>query len=164
MLSVKSSNDEPQKVISCPKCGAQLKVKFAHQAPEARTVMANMASDKSTTQYMPRRAATHAEQPYGVLIHEGQRFPLKEGRNILGRKAPSSQADIQIEEKKPYMSRMHALIEVHVFDGKPKVSVSNYQNKNATFVDDQRLYDGDVVNLQNGSRITIGETFLTYEL
>ena len=82
---------------------------------------------------------------------------------MVGRKAPSSQASLQIETNDRYMSRRHAKIEVKEVAGIRQAIISNDQNKNATYVDGQELQSGDAVILRDGSEIIMGKTHVIYK-
>ena len=159
---------EDEKLITCPQCKAVLKVRFRHEAPlEAKTVLAGGLNNGETqlggmngaTQLA---SASNAKSCY--LCVAGQNYPLAIGLNTVGRKAPSSQASLQIETDDRYMSRRHAKIEVrNLAGGISQAIISNDQKKNATYVDGQELQSGDAVILRNGSEIIMGKTHVIYK-
>lgn len=100
----------------------------------------------------------------GALIVNGKRYPLSIGVNIVGRKASTSQATVQIETSDRYMSRQHARIVVtRLPGGKLKSVISNDHNKNISTIDGQDLLQGDAIVLNNGDRIVMGETTVIYK-
>lgn len=177
ILDVRNSKGEAVKIITCPKCKSQLKVNFppeAVQEPlEAKTVLVNTPSGESPTvlggaglsqsgdtQYVPK---PNIQKQYYLFLN-GKRYPLSAGRNVVGRKASSSDAQVQIETSDLYMSRRHICIEViRLTDGSTKVFVSNDKNKNSTYVNGSKLNTGDRVVLTNGTQIKMGETIVTYQ-
>ena len=176
ILDVRNSKGEAVKIITCPECKSQLKVNFppeAVQEPlEAKTVLANPSSGETTTvlgaglsqsgdtQYVPK---PNIQKQYYLFLN-GKRYPLSAGRNVVGRKASSSDAQVQIETSDLYMSRRHICIEViRLTDGSTKVFVSNDKNKNSTYVNGCKLNTGDRVVLTNGTQIKMGETIVTYQ-
>lgn len=146
VLEVKNSNNEAVKRFKCPRCGVGLQITFREE--ETATVLGK----KPQSQCRPR------------LIYGGEEYLLGEGRNVVGRKAETSNATVQISTPDRYMSRQHAVIVVTSLDnGSLKAVLSGYQNKNAIMVDGQFLDAGDEVRLMNGCRITMGETTITYK-
>ena len=178
ILNVRNSKGEAVKIITCPECKSQLKVNFppgAAQEPlEAKTVLVGAApsdggktvlvgvgaSASGETQYVPNPQ----QQKLSFLYCNGKRYPLSAGRNIVGRKASSSDAQVQIETSDLYMSRRHVCIEVvRLGDGSSKVLISNDKNKNETYVNGTLLNAGDRVVLTSGAKIKMGDTVVTYQ-
>ena len=106
----------------------------------------------------------------GELRMENSGLPLyrlKVGRNIVGRKSPSSSADFQIPSSgEKRMSREHLVVEVKKVPGKGFVHyVSLYKEKvNATMINGVRLEYGDCVVLKDGDRLTLPEATLVFEI
>ena len=95
----------------------------------------------------------------------GMRYDLPIGCNIIGRKAMSSGADVQIDTDDRFLSREHMTINVRRLpDGGIKVDVSNYKNKNVTTVNDTPLGQDDAIVLHNGDTIHIGKTSMTFHM
>ena len=167
VLDVRNSKMEDEKLITCPQCKAVLRVKFRHEAPlEAKTVLAG-GYNGGETQLGGMKGATHLASARNTLSSylsvDGRSYPLSIGLNTVGRKAPSSQASIQIETDDRYMSRRHAKIEVRELAGIRQAIISNDQNKNATYVDGQELQSGDAVILRDRSEIIMGKTHVIYK-
>ena len=75
----------------------------------------------------------------------------------------TSSADIQIDTDDRFFSREHMLINVRRLpDGGIKVDVSNYKNKNATYVNNNLLEQGDAIVLHDGDKILVGASTLTF--
>lgn len=177
VLDVKNSKNEEVKQITCPSCRTLLQVKFQPQQEpmEAKTFYAppkQPVADNGATQLAggsfgatqlvmsPKKETSRVSLQYG-----GISYPLEEGRNIVGRKASTSTATIQIETADRYMSRQHCSITVTSLpDGTKKVVLSNYQNKNQTTVDGQSIDIGDEIRLTDGNSITMGHTTITFKL
>lgn len=181
VLDVKNSKDERQKHILCPGCKAELLVKFP-QPLVAETVIANGklndgatqisggngttkligGSGAASTQFMPQ-STVHNET--AQLEYNGHIYRLSEGKNIVGRKAITSTANIQVETLDRYMSRQHISITVTTLPEQTvKALLSNYQNKNQTLVNDQPIVAGDTIRLIDGNRIMMGRTTVTFKL
>lgn len=80
--------------------------------------------------------------------------------SIVGRKAATSRASVQIDTTDGYMSREH--IQIDVDNG--SFSVMNARNLNDTYVNSQLIANGDVVVLQHGNVIKMGESSLRFEI
>lgn len=99
----------------------------------------------------------------GYLLYGGQKYPLGFGNNVIGRKATTSQATVQIATDDRYMSRQHLAIQViKASTDNVRVVVSNYHNKNASYVNGQLLNEGDQLVLTEGSIIKMGNTTVVY--
>ena len=99
------------------------------------------------------------------LEYKGQSFKLSEGRNIIGRKAESSLATIQIPTDDKFMSRQHCVINVSTSaKGEVTAILINFQNKNSTEVNGKVIKDGKQVTLTDGCEITLGHTLLIFQL
>lgn len=177
VLDVKNSKNEEVKQIICPSCKTVLQVKFQPQQEpmEAKTFYAppkQPVADNGTTQLVGGSfGATQLvmspknETAKASLVFGGVSYPLEEGQNIVGRKATTSTANVQIETADRYMSRQHCSITVTTLpDGKKKAVLSNYQNKNQTTIDGQSIETGDAIRLTDGNSITMGHTTLTFKL
>ena len=177
VLDVKNSKNEEVKQITCPSCRTLLQVKFQPQQEpmEAKTFYAppkQPVADNGATQLVgssfgatqlvmaPKKEASKA-----ILQFGGVSYPLEEGQNIIGRKASTSTANVQIETADRYMSRQHCSITVTTLpNGTKKAVLSNYQNKNQTTVDGQSIDIGDEIRLTDGNSITMGHTTITFKL
>lgn len=177
VLDVKNSQNETVKQITCPSCKTILQVRFQPQQEpmEAKTFYAppkQPVADNGATQLVGGSfGATQLvmspknETAKASLVFGGVSYPLEEGQNIVGRKATTSTANVQIETADRYMSRQHCSITVTTLpDGTKKAVLSNYQNKNLTTIDGQPIETGDTIRLTNGNSITMGHTTVTFKL
>lgn len=177
VLDVKNSKNEAEKLIACPSCRTTLKVKFPPQQEpmEANTYYAppkQPATDCGATQLaMGGCGATQLvadvpkQETTATLLYGGKTYPLEEGQNVVGRKAVTSNATIQIETTDRYMSRQHCVVTVTTLpDGTKKVVLCNDQNKNATTIDGTPIERGDQIRLTDGNSIMMGKTTLTFKL
>jgi len=167
--------------IKCPVCGAILKVQYVCGI-EAKTVMCPVCKKASKytsfTQVVERPVdnedKTDYEKPHtsdetivdviGTLLYQGKSYKLKPGRNTIGRKAETSSATIQIEADR-YMSRDHAEIIVRRNSkGEYMHFFHNSKNKNDTFVNGQKVENGDELILNGGEVIKMAHAELRFEL
>ena len=162
VLDVKQVDEQFERKILCPKCKTELLVKFSpNPSPmEAHTFCAKPkpASERPSCETQLFSAPQKQEKDV-KLTYNGKDYELSEGRNIVGRSAQSSQADIQIEVDDMYMSRHHCIVSVTTLpNNTKKVVLNNYQNKNLTAVNGQQLQGDDVIRLSDGNIITMGKT------
>jgi len=162
VLDVKQVNEQLERRFLCPRCRAELLVKFSpNPAPiEAPTFCAKPrpTSEKASCETQLFSAPPKQEKDVRLTFN-GKSYKLSEGRNIVGRSAQSSQADIQIDVDDMYMSRHHCIINVSTLpDNSKKVVLNNYKNKNVTAVNGQQLLEDDVIRLADGNIITMGKT------
>lgn len=189
LLDVRNSQNEAVKIISCPQCKARLRVVFSHlqqqvTPPQSSGETQYVGKSDGVTQYVNRdNGATRyvgrhfspsqsddtiladkkKEVTPGYLLYGGQKYPLGFGNNVIGRKATTSQATVQIATDDRYMSRQHLAIQViKASTDKVRVVVSNYYNKNASYVNGQLLNEGDQLILSEGSIIKMGNTTVVY--
>lgn len=176
VLDVTNSKNEAVKLITCPKCKVKLQVKFQPQEKplEAHTVYGpqrpvNNGETQLGGALIGNSASTELASPKlqvqrASLLCDGEKYPLEIGRNVVGRKAQTSTATLQIATADRYMSRQHAVVNVtRLPDGGLKCTLRNDQNKNQTLVDGQPIENGDEIRLTDGNRITMGHTTILFK-
>lgn len=92
----------------------------------------------------------------------GQRFALKEGQNVIGRKTSCPQADIALAAD-PYMSRRHARIDVVAGANGYEHHLVEVGSKNILFLNGQPLQRGDIIVLSFGDTLRLGHTDVVFE-
>lgn len=176
--------------IKCPVCGAVLTVPL-QPGIESKNVTCPVCKNKNpftafsqvkaaAEQYSDQGPITvygggsqneaHLNFTLGILhqTNRGEKFQLRPGVNVIGRKAPSSSATVQLPcpagEKR--MSREHIVIEVKKVPGKGFVHyLSLYKEKvNKTYVDNSELTWGDKVILKHGDSIQLPGLALRFEI
>ncbi|MBQ8487639.1 MAG: FHA domain-containing protein [Prevotella sp.] len=155
-LNVSNINNEPFRLIACPQCQTQLRIKFNVQPPAAPPPAP--AHDESETVIGTARklSATYA------LECEGRTYQLADGVNTVGRQATTSRASLQIATGDQKMSRHHAQIQLQrLANNTVKLKISNWQNKNGTWVNGMQLADGEILFIEPGDNIRMGSTELT---
>lgn len=147
LLKVKILAGETVKQVNCPQCGVLMQLRFhAGGQPSANT-------------QVPVHGSFHSP----ALLYKQKCYELKDGKNIIGRKATTSAASLQIETADRMMSRQHAMVEVsRTAKGTLHAVISNYQNKNATLVNGVPLQADDKIRLMNQYVVTLGETEMIY--
>lgn len=180
VLVVKNTKNEALKSIICPKCKTKLKVPFKQTNngetqlecyPNSGETQLGSNHNNGETQLGSFQSSGETQlspiknepQTTASLRIDGKNYQLQVGVNIIGRKASTSLATIQIETSDRYMSRQHAKIVVSKMpDGKLKAIISNDRNKNITTIDGQDLLQGEAIVLTDGDRIVMGKTTVTY--
>lgn len=100
------------------------------------------------------------------LKSEGLEYPLKEGRNIIGRQASTSSATIQIPtNNNRRMSREHLVIDVQRSGSSEFKHVASLykESTNVTFINNEVLEYGDNVILNDGDVIRLPEVAIIFE-
>ena len=92
----------------------------------------------------------------------GRCYQLKQGSNTIGRKATTSSATVQIQTTDRTMSRSHAIIEVYNQRGQIVHLLKNGANKNPSYLNGALINQFDQLILNNGDRIKMGSTELTF--
>lgn len=178
VLSVKNNPNLRNMALTCPNC--KTKSRFTAYIPFVSTHIAvnpDVLDDDSEceTQLGPTLKEKEVVQNLLsdesnvngrlVLLPDGAIFELEIGVNIIGRKANSSTADIQIPTKTKLMSRCHSIIEVKKVSGKGLVYyLSNCENKNDTYIGINKLEQGDCIVLKNGDQIRMADVKLCFEI
>ena len=176
VLKVKNAPGIEGKQVSCPVCNKKLPFTaftLVNEQPYTPSGDATQCAFSSGGTEQTRVAgggdATEinlSAAPVGVLHLEGTtcRYPLRVGRNVVGRKAESSHADFQIPCQSRKNSREHLLIEVSAYHGQVTRIVSLYkQEVGTTHIGTSQLCYGDRVYLQIGDRIRLPEGVLVLE-
>lgn len=169
VLDVPQRNGEPYRLFRCPNCSHQLRADFSvpqsddsggtvYGGAQGAAQQQKHSGDDSKTVLVSKSCAKR-----GVLRCAEQNYPLRNGSNLVGRKAPNSDADVQLAVTDKHISRQHAVIKVtRITDGSLKALISVCKDRLTTIVGGQALAVGDEVVLTNGTNLTLGETSLVY--
>lgn len=177
--------------IKCPQCGAVLSVKN-QDGLSGKNVTCPVCKYKGlfTTfrNYVPKQSYSGGDDAtsYGFnpdatqfnggendipgqlrVISTGKVFRLKEGRNVIGRQAHNTSADIQLPTGDSMrMSREHLVITLKKVPGKGLTAfVTLFKEKvNKTYVNDSELFFGDTLVLNDGDIITLPDMKVKYEI
>ncbi|MFI3267272.1 MAG: FHA domain-containing protein [Rikenellaceae bacterium] len=165
VLTIKTIPGLENKSISCPIC--KVTSKFTDYKKPSETV-SKPEEDVKTAYFNGNNASQQTganNNTIGQLRHVDSRklYSLKLGTNIVGRKAVTSKADVQIDTNDKTMSRSHSLIEVIKLDNGAYVHhFSNANNKNETFLDSQKVGTGDKFILNDGDTIKMANVVLKF--
>lgn len=160
VLRIKEPETTVGKSITCPVCKQKNPL-----ASFARVEEAHSSSTDGKTQLL-----TPGNNRIGILRHlpYGHEYPLKCGRNVIGRKSETSKADIQLPlDDNLYISREHIVIDVvyNPLSGYQHL-ISLYKEKvNDTYLGKEKLTPGDQLILSDGLVITLpNDTQLRFEI
>lgn len=140
--------------IKCPKCSSVNQAIIPAKEPEA--VVPNLGI---STEANPKEVGW-------LIVHdentESQVFPLKLGKNIVGRWSESKPCDVMIETEDRRMSRNHSVVEVLKRPtGQYDYLIYDFGSANGTFINadaNKRLTEHDQVFLRDGDTIQMGRT------
>lgn len=158
--------------IGCTKCGAVLSVQYT-QGIESKNVTCPICKNKGPFSSFRRiddkpddgntqipdtlTKNSDSAQAIGTLLIDGQKYPLKLGRNVIGRKASGNNADIQIPANvsTKRMSRQHVVIDVkQLGEGCYQHQISLYKPEvNSTYLNNDKINYGDTLLLLNNFTI-----------
>lgn len=111
------------------------------------------------------RIGSASRPAVGVLVDNlGRTYQLRSGINTIGRKAASSPASVQIATDDRTMSRSHAVIDVSHAGGKTIHILRNGANKNPSYLNGSLIGQQDQLILNNGDRIKMGNTEMTFKI
>lgn len=164
--------------IKCPNCGAILEA-IDDPANDKKSVLCPNCRVRNRFSDFKRLVpkVIEDETQIGLLLKEAighlvdgrtnLRYPLKEGRNLIGRRPQKGEtkASIPIDTGDRGFSRAHLYIDViKGRDGRYHYYASNAENKNSTTINGNLLQDGDKIGLKQGDQITSSETSLRLDI
>jgi len=167
--------------IGCPVCGAVLKVATTVGVEEKNVScpVCHTSSpyknfkpiiDKAEQTLLGGAAEKTFAEAIGCLVAPslGQTFPLKAGRNIVGRQSAQSLATIQLPFPPSHhrTSREHLVFDVKHVEGRGMVHYASLfkPDTNATFIGEAKLHYGDSVILNDEDIIRLPDMELRFEI
>ena len=175
VLAITNQPGLENKRVTCPVCKksrpfTQYK-KINSKGSKDDTALPESNGEKTTPGYggCDQHNFTMENRSLGRLavISTGEHYPLRSGRQVIGRKASSSQADIQIDTGDGrHMSRSHMVIEVSYVKGKGFVHCAKLfkDQCNDTFVNSVKLEAGDSIVLHHGDVLRLPDAELKFEI
>ena len=149
-LKIPNKNNEAARHIQCPVCHNGIFVSFIEEATiESETVYGPAP--------IPGDNVNSSSCPY--LFYNGMKHFLEKEVMVIGRKAQTSTADIQIATSDMYMGRHHAVI---TKIGNDTCTLKAKDAKNGLSVNDIALGANDEVNLLDGAEIKMGNTKMVF--
>lgn len=151
-----------QKIIKCPKCGQSIRVNIPDNA--VGTASVNCPNPECGVllkfKLSPNPAPNDAMPS---LYVDGKEFPLKQGRNVVGRAPQSNFTNIVITPTDAYMSRQHASIVVKWDGNEMKCILETLKTINPLLLNGKRVEEGVAVALKLGDVMTMGHTKVLFQ-
>lgn len=145
-------------VVECPKCHFKANASVYQSGAQARG--AQGSDDMPTQLVLPPPTSYSIGQIRVVSTNEIQ-F-LREGRNVIGRRARTGTADIKISTDM-YMSRRHVMIEVVKKGNGYEHRLVEINSKNIVKLNGKPINRGDILILKFGDTMTLGATDIVLE-
>lgn len=152
-VALRCKNCDNLFTISVPKEEAFLKAKkkSVKPPPIGGTVISTVKGDKKLLKLEVK------ESQFTV----SQLFSVDQKVTIIGRKSPSSNADIQIETTDLHVSRTHLIIEQKA---NKNFTIADKSSGNGTSVNNTKLDKDEVLYLRDGDIIELGKTKIEVRL
>lgn len=148
------------KVFKCPACGMQ--ASFGQLMQNGQTSgytspTTNIVSAPSAAMPGGKTHVAASGKAYLLIESTGAMIPLMQGSYTIGRASSDSPASLKIAAD-PYMSRLHAKVDVAITPSGVKCIITSMNPTNAIFVNNCRLVQGMQAELKNNDRILLGMT------
>lgn len=145
-------------VVECPKCHFKANVSVYQRGAQARYI--SKGDDMPTQLFIPPKSVADTGQIRVKATNEIQ-F-LKEGQNVIGRRAKTGTADIKISTD-IYMSRQHVCIDVIKKGTGYEHHLIEINSKNIVKLNGIPINRGDVLIIKFGDILTLGTTDIVLE-
>lgn len=146
------------KIFECKNCHFKAQFNLFQQG---RAAQGGQGADEDSTR-LPSNLQMSFDAGQLRVVRTGQLYSLAKGSNIIGRKASTSKASIQIEGDE-YMSRQH--VEIKVVTG-----VSGYEHHlveinstNPIQLNGREIQRNDIIKIKFGDCLTLGKTDVVLE-
>lgn len=155
-------------VIECPHCGQKLSFYEVRGYQQMMVTCPSCMYRAKAAEFRDVQASAPAAVPPNGRLREvstGKTYTLPAGSNIVGRKATTGTANIQIDTTDQYMSRQHVRIDViPTPEGSFEHRLMEIKATNKVKYNGTNLAPGEIVNLRAGDKITLGHTELVFEV
>jgi hypothetical protein len=159
-------NDKVIVNVECPNCKAGLSFAYMDGIENA------MISCAKCKMKLPFKSFNIVERTKYVpitpvmgqllVVSTGERYDLREGEFIVGRKGKEKTSDVQLDVTDRTMSRLHLKMNVTKIGNNMLHRVSNAENKRPTLINAQEIQDGDIIMLRYGDTLKMGETYVRF--
>lgn len=146
------------KIFECNHCHFRAQFNLFQQG---RAAQGGQGADEESTQ-LPSNLQMSFDAGQLRVVHTGQLFALVKGSNIIGRKASTSKASIQIEGDE-YMSRQHVEIKVVTCASGYEHHLIEINSKNPMKLNGREIQRNDIIKIKFGDRLTLGKTDVILE-
>lgn len=162
ILTIKNQEGLEKCVVVCPACNKKSQVASCQRVIFRNDDETDLNSRNKNEESFNHNCVEDNKITGCIVEKSGKRWHLHVGVNTIGRKPldPTLQPDIPIEDYtgQKKMSRHHAKIEVQILpDGNCKHILYNWENKNSTFVGNEKIDNNDRIVLNNGMNLKFGD-------
>ena len=158
LLSFMNAPDMGNKLIVCPACNFRATVDVYHNGTTGTG-----GKEETEVTNLPEHISKNAMIVGCLRVKEtGKIYPLKLGRNVIGRIAQTGTADIQLSDD-IYMSRSHIEIDIVQASLGLEHRLVEINSKNEVLLNDKPLPHGDILILQFGDKMILGKTEVIFE-
>jgi DNA-directed RNA polymerase subunit N (RpoN/RPB10) len=142
--------------IRCTHCGKNnAGIKVPYEKTFKDQIAQNLISPKTVIRERGEQDSILKLHVKQNEFHAEQFFSIEKETTIVGRKATTSNAEIQIETKDRNMSREHIILKKK---SKGRFVLADNSSSNGTFLDEVQLEENEEVYLEDGNIICIGKT------
>lgn len=131
--------------IKCPHCGGELQVTSATGLEEKNAACPKCKKLSAIKDYLPK---------YSLKV-DNKNYQLHFGRQWIGRKTETNDAEVQIPDKTCYMSKKHAIIELRCTPAGVECTFEEH-GKNPTDKEGIELIKDDIIYLNVNDCLTLG--------
>lgn len=158
-LKVPNSALVVAKTVKCPKCGTSLLVNFV----DSQTAEPGQpAKDENSNETVYGSGLTN-DNSTAWLEFEGMKYYINNPVSVVGRRAGTSTADIQIDTTDMYMGRHHAVITKKTdFSGNTVYTLKRKDAKNGLSVNNIPVAEQEETVLLSGAAIRMGHTVVVF--
>ncbi len=147
---------EAARQTACPKCKNMLFVNFIEEGN------GDDAEDEAEDPTVLGGKFGSAPTPY--LEFNGNKYYIEKKNTVIGRKAATSNADIQLDTNDMYMGRHHAEIIKTDYYGTCNCILKAKDAKNGLSVNGIEMSNNDAVKLLDGAHIKMGNTVVAFRI
>lgn len=162
LLEIDDAPGISDKMLTCPICRFRAKVAVYQQQGIGKSKSTNCDDDEPT-----QVSFGMMDRTIGSLYFGTKEFSLHRGKNTIGRKAMTGDAEVQICDEQGevdrYMSRRHAIITIIEGTSGLEHQMKPYEPKNAIEVNGTQVTKGEEVVLQWGDELKFGHTYLRFD-
>ena len=159
-------NDKVIINVECPNCKARLSFVYVDGFENAMITCAKCKMNLPFKSFnMVERTKVVPITPLLgqlMVVSTGERYDLREGEFIVGRKGKLKTSDIQLDVPDRTMSRLHLKMKVVKTGNNMQHRISNAENKRPTLVNGMEMKDGDIIMLRYGDMLKMGETYVRF--
>lgn len=157
-LSFEEFPNYRSKIFECKHCHFRAQFNLFQSG---RASQGGQGADDDATQ-LPSNFQKSYDTGQIRVIGTGETFSLSKGSNVIGRKASSSTATIQIEGD-AYMSRQHVEIKVVMGPSGYEHHLVEINSKNIVQLNGKDIQRNDIMKITFGDRLTLGKTTIVLE-